>query len=118
VISVRHLIVSAPFAVGVRGIAGGDLGVALGVRLIDCDHVLVHVILVRVMEMAVMHVVDVIVVAHRGVATAGSVPVRMFVFVDLVAHAPTLGRCARFRKQTRTWRGYTRPVSRGCSSVG
>lgn len=73
VIPVGHGLVSAAGTVGMRRVAGGGFGVLAGVRLIDRDHVLVHVLLVRVVQMAVVQVVEVIVVANRGVAAIRSV---------------------------------------------
>jgi hypothetical protein len=73
VITVRDGVVSAAFAVRVRGIATDGVGVAGGVHGIDCDHVLVDVPLVGVVQVAVVQKVDVIVVAHGGVAATVSV---------------------------------------------
>jgi hypothetical protein len=73
VIAVRDGLVSAAFAVRVRRVATDGIGVAAGVRLIDRDHVLVDVPLVGVVQVAVVQKVDVIVVAHGGVAA--TVPV-------------------------------------------
>lgn len=73
VIAVRNGLVSAAATVRMGGITVGGLGVFARVLLIDRDHVLVHVRLVRVVQMAVVEVVDVIVVANRGVAAIPSV---------------------------------------------
>jgi hypothetical protein len=88
VIAVRHGLVSAVRAVGVRGIAADRTGVVPGMFLIDGDHVFVDVLLVRMVQMAVMEVVDVIVVVHGDVAAIRSVPVRVGALMDLVGHAP------------------------------
>ena len=86
VVAVRHGLMSAAFAVGVRFVAVGGADVAPRMRLVDGDHVLVNVIPVRVMEMPVMQVVDVIVVTYRGVAAAGRVLVWVLTLMHFVGH--------------------------------
>lgn len=72
VIPVRHRLVPAtglmlvPAAVGV-------LDAAVGIGLVEGDDVIVDMVLVGVMEVSVVQVVDVAIVAHGGVAAAGSV---------------------------------------------
>ena len=73
VIAVRNRLVSAIGAVGVPGIAADRICVLAGVLLIHGDHVLVDVLFVRVVQMPVMKVVDVIVVADCRVATTRAV---------------------------------------------
>jgi hypothetical protein len=70
VIAVRYRLVPAIGAMGVPGVTADRVGVVAWVRLIDLDHVLVNVLIVRVVQMAVMKVVDVIAVADRRVTTA------------------------------------------------
>lgn len=92
VIAVWHGLVSAAGTVSMRCIAGGGLGVLAGMLSVDRDHVLVHVLLVRVVQMAVVQVVDVIVVANRRVAAVRPVLMRVGALVDLVGHTVTLRR--------------------------
>lgn len=73
VIAVGHCLMSAPSAVVMRLIAGPGAGVAGWMLLVHGDYVLIDVVAVRVMQMAVMEVVDVTVVADCGVAAIGSV---------------------------------------------
>ncbi len=76
VVSVRHGLMPASRAVRVPGLmltAGMRRGAVLGVCLTGFDHVLVHMILVRVMQVPVVQVVHMSVVAHRGVATVRTV---------------------------------------------
>jgi hypothetical protein len=71
VITVRNRLVAATRVVGV--LTADRVGVTAGVLLIDRDHVLVNVLLVRVVQVAIVEVVDVITVSHRRVTTAGAV---------------------------------------------
>jgi hypothetical protein len=76
VVSVRHRLMPASRPVGVPGLmlaAGMLRGAVLGVRLTGFDHVLVHVVLVRVMQVPIVQVVHMSVVAHGGVAAVRTV---------------------------------------------
>lgn len=76
VIAMRHRLVTAAGAVDVAGrmpIAAMVHSAAVGVAGGDFDHMLVDMIAMRVVEMAVMQVVDMPPVAHRRVAAARSV---------------------------------------------
>src|SRR5436309_12291143 len=79
-----------------RGVAGNRLGVLTWVALIDRDHVLVDVLLVRVVLVPVVEVVDMIIVAHGGVAAIRAMLVWMRAFMYVVSHTLTLRgrRCA------------------------
>jgi hypothetical protein len=90
VIAVRNGLVSAPVAVSVRRIAADRGGVIGRMGLIDCDHVLVDVLVVGVMQVAVVQVVDVIVVPDGGMAATGPVLVRVGALMYLVGHAADL----------------------------
>jgi hypothetical protein len=75
-VAVRHRLMAASGAMGMPGLmlaAGMLRGAVLGVRLTGFDHVLVHVIPVRVMQVPVVQVVHMSVVAHGGVATVRTV---------------------------------------------
>jgi hypothetical protein len=77
-VAVRHGLVAAAGTVNMArlvpaaAVVGGAL---LGVVARHRDHVLVHMILVRVMQMAVVQIVDMPVMVHRVVAAARAVPV-------------------------------------------
>jgi hypothetical protein len=113
VIAVRDRLVSAPLLVRVPRIAADRVRMSSRVDLVDSDHVLVEVPVVRVVEMSLVQVVDVTVVADRDVATTGSVLVRVLVFVDLVGHAPTIGRTLSSRKADRRGAGAWRDDGQG-----
>lgn len=63
---------------------------AVRVLLADLDHMLVDMVAMRMMEVAVMQVIDMIAVAHRGVAAAGAV----LVIVVVVMGKRAAGRCS------------------------
>jgi hypothetical protein len=99
VIAVRNFLVSATGTVRVLQLTVDRIGVVAWVLLIDRDQVLVDVVFVRVVQMTIMEVVDVIVVLNGRVATTGSVLVRVGAFMDLVGHALDL-RTSRLIWQT------------------
>ena len=73
VIVVRDGLVPAAGTVDVTGgIVVGGVSVPVGMLAVDCDGVLVDVVVVRTVEVPVVQVVDVPVVSHGGVATAGT----------------------------------------------
>jgi hypothetical protein len=91
VIPVGHGFVAAAGAMHVvRRVAARRARVAVGMLGVDLDHVLVDVVFVRVMEVAVVQVVDVAGVPYRRVAAVGAVLMRMLL-VDGMAHAITVG---------------------------
>jgi hypothetical protein len=99
VVAVGHSLVAAAGTVHVvRRMPGRRARVAVGVLGVDLDRVLVDVVAVRVMEVAVVQIVDVVGVPHRRVAAAGTVLMRVLL-VDGMAHAATVGsprrRCKR-----------------------
>jgi hypothetical protein len=80
VIAVRHRLMAAAGAVDMRGVvtaAAVTRGAAVRVFRRYLDHVLVDVTLVRMMEVTLVQVIDVARVAHRRVAAAGTVLMRM-----------------------------------------
>ncbi len=80
VIAVRHRLMAAAGAVDMRGVvtaAAVTRGAADRVFRRHLDHVLVDVTLVRMMEVTLVEVIDVGRVAHRRVAAAGTVLMRM-----------------------------------------
>jgi hypothetical protein len=95
VIPVRNGLMAAVTAVRVLRIAVGGLCVVAGVGLIDRDHVLVDVPAVWMVQVTVVQVVDVVVVAHGGVAAIRSVRMGVLAIVYLVGHTPTLRRRPR-----------------------
>lgn len=89
VVTVRHRLVAAVRSVDVVGRVGtagvvGRAGPRVGVA--DGDDVLVHMVLVRVMQMTVVEEVDVAVVADCGVAAALAVDMVVVVMDVMVAH--------------------------------
>jgi len=81
-IAVRHRLVPAPCAVrAIRG-AGDRRGMAVRMRSIDRDQVLVHVVAMLAVKMAVVEIVDVIVVPHRNMTRAVAVDMRVLAFVN------------------------------------
>jgi hypothetical protein len=101
VVVVGYGVVAAAVAVCMRRIAGNGGGVAARVCGVGCDHVFIDVVAVRMMQVAVVQVVDVVVVTDRGVSAVGSVLVRMTAVVNVVgAHVPTLRRCLNVRKES------------------
>jgi hypothetical protein len=93
VIAMRHLLVPATLGVGMTGPAVGWLGMTLRMPGVHRDHVLIDVIAVRMVKMALVEIVDVIVVAHRDMATPFPVDVRVIALMNRVRHAaePTRG---------------------------
>jgi hypothetical protein len=82
VVPVGHGLVTAPRAVLVIGVVAGAAVVRRAVGRVVGVHpegVLVHVVGVHVMEVSIVQVVDVILVLDRGVATVGTVNVRVLV---------------------------------------
>jgi hypothetical protein len=98
VIAVGHLLVATAIAVRVGRSARDRRRVAARMRLIHGDHVFIHVTFVRVMEVAVVEVVDVIVVANGGVTAVRSMLVLVGAFVGLMGHGSTLRRDLNDRK--------------------
>jgi hypothetical protein len=84
VVAVRYGLVSAVGAVRVIR-ALGSRGALRRVRAIDREDMLVNMIPMRVVEMAVMNIVNVTIVADRSVAAARSVLMRMVGMVLFVA---------------------------------
>ena len=90
VITVGNSGVTASLTVGVLGFVLSAVvpgGAAIGMCVIDCDDVLVDVPLVRMVQMSVVQVVDVVVVHHRDVPAARSVLMGMIGMDLVVAHA-------------------------------
>jgi curli biogenesis system outer membrane secretion channel CsgG len=88
VIAVRDRVVPAAWAVGVARVVGTASvvrGARSGVRVGDLQLALVDVPVVRMVEVAVVGVVDVVAVLEGGVTAAGAVCVCVVV-VLLVAH--------------------------------
>ena len=85
-VSVRHGLVAAARPVPVALVvsrAGVVGGTGAGVAVVHLEDMLIDVVAMRVMEMTVVQVVDVIPVLDRGMAAGRAVLVRM-VRVDLV----------------------------------
>jgi hypothetical protein len=79
-VAMRHGFVSAAWAVPMRRIMSAAAVVrraAVGIRRAHFDDVLIDVILVRVMEMAVVKVIDVTLMADRDMTAARLVDMRM-----------------------------------------
>ena len=90
VIAVRHRLVAASAAMRVRLVARHGLGMAVGMRRVDSDHVLVDVIPMRVVHVAVVEVVDVILMADCAVAATVAMTMRMWSVVNRMSHGATV----------------------------
>lgn len=87
VIVVRDGLVPAAGTVDVTGgIVVGGVGVPVGMFAVDCDGVLVEVVVVRMMEVPVVQVVDVPVVSHGGVPAAGTMLMVVLLVDRVFAH--------------------------------
>jgi hypothetical protein len=83
VIAVRHGFVAAVWPVHMRALGGGVA--AIGIGSTDRDHMFVHMIAVRMVEMAIVQIVRMAIMADRCVATAR--PMHMVVAgMDGAAH--------------------------------
>jgi hypothetical protein len=111
---------------GVVAIAEVVGGAGLRMRGVDLEHVLVHMVPVRVVQMTVVQVVDVVAVRHRGMPAAGLVAVgvigmsRVVVHVDQCAERPANRQTAESRKHShvaarpaRQWRAAPAVTARG-----
>ena len=88
VIAVRHGLVTAAGAVDVsRCVAAAAVvgGAGIGVGGADGDAVFIHMVVVRMVQMAVVQIVDVAVMPDGGVAATRAVPVRVVGVVRLGA---------------------------------
>ena len=88
VLSVGNRLVAAFGSVRVPGLVPGALvpaGAAVGVLLVDRDHVVVDMIPMRVVQMAVVQEVKVRFVHDRGMPAAGSVDVLVAPLVGMLA---------------------------------
>ncbi len=87
-VTMRHRFVSAVWTVRVRAV---DLRRALhGIRGVDRDGVLIHVILVHVMQMAIMKVIHMAVMVNRSVPAIRTMlmSVVRVVFLGTCSHWP------------------------------
>lgn len=92
VVAMRHRLVTAAWSVDMIGIMtqciGIDRGTGIGICCRNLDHMFIYVIFVRVMQMAIVKVVDMITVPDRCVAAARSVNMCMVgVFWQIASHA-------------------------------
>jgi hypothetical protein len=87
VIAVRRRLVVATLAVLLARMTRGRLRVARGMGVVDGDHVLLDVVLVRVVKVPAVQIVEVTVVANRDMAAAITIDVRMRIFVNRVTYA-------------------------------
>jgi hypothetical protein len=92
VITVRDRFVAAVGAVTMAGfVPFRVVGRALRrVPAADLDPMLLHAVAGRMMQAAVVQVVRVAVVPHRGVAATGTVPMGVIFVVSVSVHAATL----------------------------
>jgi hypothetical protein len=121
VVAVWNRLVSAPGSVHVTGVVGCAVVVgraALGVGAVHGDRVLVDMTGVLVVEVAVVQVVDMVLVPHRGMPAARLVGV-VVVGVErafVVAHTLTVLRPYDRRRSQPSWRGEQCPTE-GTSST-
>lgn len=95
VFAVGHRLVTAARAVHMVLVVASTLmlrGATFRIGRGDLDHVLIDVTIVHVVQMTVMQVVDVIAVAHRRVAAAGTVHMAMIGVLGMVAGWHQLAR--------------------------
>ena len=88
VIPMRYRLMPATGAMDVTGLVPCALVVgraAIRIALRHLDHVLVDVIAMRVMQVPVVKIVDVIAVAYGGVTAARAMLVRMVLMMGLIA---------------------------------
>jgi hypothetical protein len=71
VIAMRHGFVAAAWPVHMRALGGGVA--AIGIGGTDRDHMFVHMIAVRMVQMAIVEIISVAIMADRRVATAWAV---------------------------------------------
>jgi len=93
VIAVRNRLVAATSAVDVAAVVAlaGMLGSApVGVLGVDLEHMLVDVVLVRMMQMALVQVVEMIAVRDGRVAATGPVFVGVIWVRGVLVHGPSL----------------------------
>ena len=90
VIAMRHRLMPAPLAMRMRLLARRRLGVTVGMRGVDSDRVLVDMVLMRMVQVPVVKIVDVIFVPDRGMPATVAVNMRMRGFVNHVSHGATL----------------------------
>lgn len=121
VVPVRHPLMAAPrpvvvarFMPGAR-VPGGAVG---GIALVDGDHVFVDVALVRVVQMPVVEVVDVVTVLKGGVPARGAMDVAVTVVgvMRVVSHGTSV---APTRRPPEHMRMRSAPTCGGpCASPG
>jgi len=116
VIVVRHRFVSAAWAVDVtRFVASAAWRTLVRVLCADLDFVFVYMIAVRMVQMAIMEIVDVVAMFNCGVATVRTVLMVVVGVVRFVAgahaDAPRLARHGRQADRKRPARGGNTPSS-------
>ena len=77
VIAMRDRLVPATGSVPMAGSTPLSGRAAIGILLAELDRVLVHMSFVRMMEMSIVEIIDVIVVPHGDVSAAWPVDMRM-----------------------------------------
>jgi hypothetical protein len=90
VITMRHRLMSASRTMHVPGLVTGAAVIrraSSGIFRAHLDHMLVHVILVRMMEMAIMEIVDVVAVTNGRMAAAGAVLMGVILMLWVIASA-------------------------------
>jgi hypothetical protein len=83
VITVRHAFMSAPRTVRVR--APGIWRAARGIGVADLDNMFVDMIAMRVMQMTIVEVIDMVMMAHSCVSTARTMLMSVIRMMRLVA---------------------------------
>jgi hypothetical protein len=78
-IAMRHRFVAAARTVDMAAHQAG--GAAIGIVGGNRDHMFIHMIAVRVMQMPIVQIIDMAIVAHGGVAAAGAVNMVVLVVV-------------------------------------
>jgi hypothetical protein len=96
VVTVRHRLMAAAGTVLVLdAVAGDTFGVLRRMLLVDRQGVLIDVVLMRVVEMPVVQVVEMVAVAHRDMPATGTVNMGM-ILMRITGHScnirPSAGR--------------------------
>jgi hypothetical protein len=120
VIVVRDGLVPALGAVDMAaGIVVDSVGVPMWMLAVNCDGVLVDVVVVRMVEVPVVEVVDVPFVSHGGVPTAGTVLVVVLLVHRVVGHVrdrtwSNAERQSKCEREALSWMTLRTPLA-GCT---
>lgn len=92
VVSVRDRVVPAPLVVSMRGVTRHRVRMTRRVLRIDLDRVLIDMVTVRMVQMTVVDVIDMVPMAYRRMPATRSVLMLVRSLMRVVAHAQRLAR--------------------------